>query len=102
MLHPSCVHVAVSTVNASWLARVIRKSPTDVWARPALPTLVSAGAFTSVTEIVRPATLEATAGNGTADSPPGAVGLPPQADNHVPATTAVAAPQAFAQNSLRL
>jgi len=36
------------------------------------------------------------------ESPDGDVGLPPQADNQVPATTTVAALQAFAQNSRRL
>jgi hypothetical protein len=99
--HPSCVHVAVSTLNASWPVRAMRKVPSDVCTVAAEVTAARADPLSIVTDTVRPLTVPFTALSWEAEVEEGEV-LPPLQAAKVPAASTAAAWQAQAQKSRRV
>ena len=97
-VHPSCVHTAVSTVNALDEVRAIRNVPIDVDVVAIEPLFASGDVEPIGIDTTRPATVPLTDASGVPDD--GDVGLPPQAASE-PSASSEAAVQAPLQNSLR-
>ena len=78
-VHPSCVHVAVSTVNALADVRAMRYVPIEFCVNAIEPAFASGDVDPIGIDTTRPATVPVTVANGVPVD--GEVGLPPQPTN---------------------
>jgi hypothetical protein len=87
-VHPSCVHTAVSTVNALADVRAIRNAPIEVSVSAIDPLFASGDVEPIATDTTRPDTAPGTVASGVPDEAD--VGLPPQPASEPRATNEAA------------